>query len=67
MPDQVPHAIELAGSPCARRQEAKASSQLLAAAYAPCPGEPTNAAAEENAQNQSNDSLAVAQWRFHAP
>ena len=42
----------MAGRPWVRRHWVKVSSQLLAAAKAPCPGEPTSAAAEENEQNQ---------------
>ncbi|SHT89281.1 Uncharacterised protein [Mycobacteroides abscessus subsp. abscessus] len=46
--------MTVAGSPCARRQCVNPSSQLLAAAYAPWPGEPTSAAIDENEQNQSS-------------
>ncbi|SKT07013.1 Uncharacterised protein [Mycobacteroides abscessus subsp. abscessus] len=52
--DQAPQAMTVAGSPWARRQCVNPSSQLLAAAYAPWPGEPTSAAIDENEQNQSS-------------
>src|ERR1700712_2478348 len=56
----APHAITWAGRSLARRHLANESTQLLAAAYAPCPGEPTIAAADENEQNQSSGAVAVA-------
>ena len=35
VPPQAPHALAVAGRPCARRHLVKESSQLFAAAYAP--------------------------------
>src|SRR6266536_1466220 len=54
-------------SPCARRHCVNVSSQLLAAAYADCPGEPKSAATEEKQQNQSSCCFSVASCKCQAP
>ncbi|CKR93080.1 Uncharacterised protein [Mycobacterium tuberculosis] len=55
-----PQLIPTAGSPAERRCATRPSTHELAAAYAPCPGVPSSAAAEEKVSHQSTSRAAVA-------
>jgi hypothetical protein len=67
MSDHWPQLIVVAGKFDARRHAAKPSSHALAAAYAPCPGEPRRDDVEEKPTHQSSSRLPVATCNRKAP
>ena len=65
--DQAPQLMLSAVRPRARRWNANASRNALAAAWLPWPGDPSSEATEENMTKKSSGMSSVARCRFHEP